>query len=96
MMKLPAATAILVTILVGAVTNAQSPTTNQDPAIQIVPQEARTSIPGAPTNFTGHAQVEQLFATRDVSRATGGIVTFQPGARSVWHFSGGYVRKRSE
>jgi hypothetical protein len=52
-MKLPAATAILVIILVGAVTNAQSPTTNQDPAIQIVPQEARTSIPGAPTNFTG-------------------------------------------
>jgi 4-carboxymuconolactone decarboxylase len=53
--------------------------------IQIIPREARTSSPGAPTNFTGHAQVEQLFAARDGSRVTGGIVTFQPGARSVWH-----------
>lgn len=51
-------------------------------SIQVVSQEARTSNPGAAGNFTGHAQVEQLFGARDSSRVTGGIVT---GARSVWH-----------
>lgn len=53
--------------------------------IQVVSQAGRPSTPGAATNFTGHAQVEQLFPALDNSRATGGIVTFEPGARSVWH-----------
>jgi quercetin dioxygenase-like cupin family protein len=53
--------------------------------IQIVPQTSRTSSPGASNLFTGHAQVEQLFGMRDQSRVTGGIVTFDRGARSAWH-----------
>jgi 4-carboxymuconolactone decarboxylase len=36
-------------------------------------------------NFTGRAQVEMLFEARDPSHASGGLVTFEPGARTAWH-----------
>ena len=35
--------------------------------------------------FTGSVQVEPLFPAHDPSRASGGKVTFEPGARSAWH-----------
>jgi 4-carboxymuconolactone decarboxylase len=76
---------ILSSGLVGTATDAEAPRADRGDTIQVVPQQARTSNPGAATNFTGHAQIEQLFGARDRSRATGGIVTFQPGTRSVWH-----------
>lgn len=76
---------ILSSGLVGAATDAQAPRADRGDSIQVVPREARTSNPGAATNFTGHAQVEQLFGARGSSRVTGGIVTFELGARSVWH-----------
>ena len=36
-------------------------------------------------NFTGSARVEMLFEARDGSHASGGSVTFEPGARTAWH-----------
>ena len=36
-------------------------------------------------NFTGSVQVEMLFEAVDPSHASGGSVTFQPGARTAWH-----------
>jgi quercetin dioxygenase-like cupin family protein len=75
---------LLVTALVGGFVSAAAPPPAQD-QIQIVPQSTRLSSPGASNLFTGHAQVEQLFGARDLSRMTGGIVTFDPGARSAWH-----------
>jgi 4-carboxymuconolactone decarboxylase len=36
-------------------------------------------------NFTGGARVEMLFEARDGSHASGGSVTFEPGARTAWH-----------
>jgi 4-carboxymuconolactone decarboxylase len=38
-----------------------------------------------PENFTGGARVEMLFEARDGSHASGGSVTFEPGARTAWH-----------
>ena len=35
--------------------------------------------------FTGSVQVQELFPAYDPSRASGGKVTFEPGARSAWH-----------
>jgi 4-carboxymuconolactone decarboxylase len=64
---------------------AQAPTADHDAQIEVVSHDARTSNPGAPSNFTGHAQVEQLFAAQVGRAVSGGIVTFQPGAHSVWH-----------
>lgn len=40
---------------------------------------------GPTENFTGTVRVERLFGATDPSRATGGLVTFEAGARSAWH-----------
>jgi 4-carboxymuconolactone decarboxylase len=36
-------------------------------------------------NFTGGVRVEMLFEAVDPSHASGGSVTFEPGARTAWH-----------
>ncbi len=46
---------------------------------------AQPSRSGAAGNFTGSVTVTQLFGATDRARASGGSVTFAPGARSVWH-----------
>ena len=53
--------------------------------ITVTPQSARKVIVGTPNHFTGSARVQSLFDAKAPSHATGGLVTFQPGARSVWH-----------
>jgi quercetin dioxygenase-like cupin family protein len=35
--------------------------------------------------FTGAVRVDMLFDAPDPARATGGHVTFEPGARTAWH-----------
>src|SRR5713101_6495277 len=35
--------------------------------------------------FTGSVRVDPLFAANAPSRTSGGLVTFEPGARSAWH-----------
>ena len=35
--------------------------------------------------FTGSVRVDPLFAANEPSRTSGGLVTFEPGARSAWH-----------
>ena len=46
---------------------------------------SRPVRPGPAQNFTGSAQVEMLFEALDPSHASGGSVTFEPGARTAWH-----------
>jgi 4-carboxymuconolactone decarboxylase len=46
---------------------------------------ARPVRRGPTENFTGSARVETLFAAVDPSHASGGTVTFEPGARTAWH-----------
>ena len=36
-------------------------------------------------NFTGSVRVEMLFEAIAASGASGGFVTFEPGARTAWH-----------
>jgi 4-carboxymuconolactone decarboxylase len=38
-----------------------------------------------PDNFTGNVSVEMLFDAVEPSHASGGYVTFAPGARTAWH-----------
>ena len=40
---------------------------------------------GPATNFTGEVRVERLFEALAPSHASGGSVTFEPGARTAWH-----------
>jgi quercetin dioxygenase-like cupin family protein len=35
--------------------------------------------------FTGSVRIDPLFKPNDPSRASGGQVTFEPGARTAWH-----------
>jgi 4-carboxymuconolactone decarboxylase len=46
---------------------------------------SRPVRPAPPQNFTGAVQVEMLFEAVDPSHASGGTVTFEPGARTAWH-----------
>ncbi|MDE1175036.1 MAG: cupin domain-containing protein [Edaphobacter sp.] len=40
---------------------------------------------GSASSFTGSVRVQRLFAVLSPSRTSGGLVTFQPGARTNWH-----------
>jgi quercetin dioxygenase-like cupin family protein len=40
---------------------------------------------GPAENFSGSVRVDRLFSATVPSRASGGLVTFEPGARSAWH-----------
>ena len=46
---------------------------------------SRAIRPAPAENFTGAARVEMLFEALDPSHASGGSVTFEPGARTAWH-----------
>jgi quercetin dioxygenase-like cupin family protein len=53
--------------------------------MQITPNGSRPSIRGPQQNFTGSVVVQPLFAANEHTHASGGHVTFEPGARSAWH-----------
>jgi 4-carboxymuconolactone decarboxylase len=46
---------------------------------------SRSTYSGPEANFTGRVRVEMLFEAIDPSHASGGSVTFEPGARTAWH-----------
>ena len=46
---------------------------------------SRAVRPGPEANFTGDVRVEMLFEALEPSDASGGSVTFEPGARTAWH-----------
>ncbi len=47
--------------------------------------ETLTTAKGPAERFTGSVAVQQLFGATPDTRASAGTVTFEPGARSVWH-----------
>jgi 4-carboxymuconolactone decarboxylase len=53
--------------------------------LEILRQGSQPTTIGAAENFTGAVQVNQRFQRNDPARLGGGIVTFQPGARTAWH-----------
>ena len=71
------ATLTLLALLASASTEAQT--------IIITRAGSRAVRPGAAENFTGGVRVEMLFEAVDPSHASGGSVTFDPGARTAWH-----------
>jgi quercetin dioxygenase-like cupin family protein len=46
---------------------------------------SRPSATGPAQNFTGSVIVDPLFELAEHTHATGGLVTFEPGARTTWH-----------
>lgn len=53
--------------------------------IEITPNRSTPSVIGDPAQFSGHAVIDSLFPANEFTRATGGLVTFAPGARTAWH-----------
>jgi quercetin dioxygenase-like cupin family protein len=54
-------------------------------SIQITRSGTQHANKGSAERFTGSVTVEEMFPSHDPSRTSGGKVTFEPGARSVWH-----------
>ena len=46
---------------------------------------AQPSGKGSAEYFTGTVRIDPLFTAPDPARASGALVTFEPGARTAWH-----------
>lgn len=53
--------------------------------IDVTRSGSLSSSQGSADYFTGSVTVTMLFTAHEPSRTTGGLVTFQPGARTAWH-----------
>ena len=53
--------------------------------MQITRAGSQPSRKGPSEYFTGAVRVDPLFQAPDPARASGGHVTFEPGAHSAWH-----------
>ena len=53
--------------------------------IEVSRPSSRPANQASSQNFTGSVRVTPLFAASESSTLSGGLVTFQPGARSHWH-----------
>ncbi len=73
--------------LAGLATAAQAQQTGElaGRSMEIWPNGSRPSAKGSPQYFTGSVIVDPLYAANDSTSSTGGLVTFEPGARSAWH-----------
>ena len=76
-MNLSTAMVTAMTLLASASTEAQT--------LGITRGGSRPARPAPAENFTGGVRVETLFEALDPSHASGGSVTFEPGARTAWH-----------
>ncbi|WP_226571093.1 (R)-mandelonitrile lyase [Mangrovibacter yixingensis] len=54
--------------------------------MSISPSGSRAYVAGPEATFTGKAWIDPLFLSpKKPQRASAGLVTFEPGARSAWH-----------
>lgn len=67
--------------LIGAAIAAESPAAK----VKVTRIGSQPSGAGPEKNFTGSVRVDSLFQATAPGRAGGGIVTFEPGARTAWH-----------
>ncbi|MDR5752547.1 MULTISPECIES: cupin domain-containing protein [unclassified Caballeronia] len=51
----------------------------------IIRNGTKPSIKGPENWFTGSVRIDSLFQAEEPARLGGGIVTFEPGARTNWH-----------
>src|SRR3954470_13320082 len=73
---------MMLVLVASACTGAQS---TGSPTL-VIKRAGSRAIERAPeANFTGDVRVERLYDSVDPSRASGGFVTFAPGARTAWH-----------
>ncbi|NPT37760.1 cupin domain-containing protein [Paraburkholderia xenovorans] len=56
-----------------------------DRTITVIHAGSQPSTHGSADHFTGSVQVDSRFQAQAPARSGGGIVTFEPGARTAWH-----------
>lgn len=71
---------VLLSLSLSAAAFAQS-----DAGLRITRNGMQPAARGPADNFTGAVRVEQPFRGEAPARVSGGLVTFEPGARSAWH-----------
>src|SRR6266850_1400601 len=59
--------------------------TKRKKAMDIKRNGSRPSSKGSDTWFAGRVRVDPMFQVGDPARLSGGQVTFEPGARTMWH-----------
>ena len=64
---------------------AQGQAPSDQGAIRIMRQGSQQSLQAPSEHFTGSVRVDPLFQPTAPSRASGSLVTFEPGARTAWH-----------
>ena len=53
--------------------------------MEIVKNGTLPSAKGPEDWFTGEVRIDPLFSKKEVTKAAGALVTFEPGARTAWH-----------
>lgn len=53
--------------------------------MEIIRNGSQAATRGPEEYFTGNVRIDWQFRREGASRMSGGIVTFEPGARSAWH-----------
>jgi len=76
----PVAAAIISIVLCAAAASAQI-----SQSIIVTHPGSQPSTVGSANNFTGSVRVDSRFQSTAPARVSGGIVTFDPGARTAWH-----------
>jgi quercetin dioxygenase-like cupin family protein len=96
-MKIPGAAVLSLFLLVSACnpanqekipaeSNASPVAPDESPKnVSVTRRGSQPSNQGAAENFTGSVKVDSLITLKPPSRLSGGLVSFEPGARSAWH-----------
>ena len=53
--------------------------------MKIIRNGSKPSVKGSAEFFTGSVRIDSFFQAEEPARSGGAIVTFEPGARTVWH-----------
>ena len=84
-MRLLMATTASGFLLATAVSLSDQATAQEKRSQMVTRAGAQASIKGPTEYFTGNVRVDPVFAANESAPYSGGLVTFEPGARSNWH-----------
>lgn len=77
--------AVLASIIAGAATSANAASDQPGQIINIKRNGEQAAVIGPPAMFVGTVRIDPLVSAPAPSRITASNVTFEPGARSMWH-----------
>ncbi|WP_404980578.1 MULTISPECIES: (R)-mandelonitrile lyase [Caballeronia] len=75
----------LVAVVLSVASIAASADDAPQAGIAITHPRCMASVKGATQRFNGDVRIDMLFQAEPPSRLSGGMVTFEPGARTAWH-----------